>query len=189
MIFIPCFSCIHCEEVTCFQIVNVWTMSMRLLQKAGLAQVSQTILTAPAPKVGPIWYYIVLLLCASFRLGNINFQMRTPYAVRVVHVHRRTSRGAVDPPIRADRPYTTFIRAKDSTDNYRHFNSSLLFVSPWRGRVTNKLCSPFGQNSGWPPNWCWLVRLDLCPCAVSSMEYTAAEIRVCPCHLLCYASN
>ena len=25
--------------------------------------------------------------------------------------------------------------------------SSLLFFSPWRGRVTNNLCSPFGHNS------------------------------------------
>ena len=36
----------------------------------------------------------------------------------------------------------------------RHCSNSLLFCSPWRGRLTNKLCSTFEQNSVCPPNGC-----------------------------------
>ena len=29
----------------------------------------------------------------------------------------------------------------------------IIIFSPWRGRMTHKLCSPFGPNLVWPPKW------------------------------------
>ena len=56
----------------------------------------------------------------------------------------------------SDLPSTTLRSSKN-----RHYNSSLLVFSPWRGRVTNSLCSPFRQNSVWPPTW-MLARTPRC---------------------------
>ena len=55
------FSWIHCEEVTCFQVVNTHHDTECLnhiqeaspVQKAGQVQCSQSVLVAPVPKV---WY-------------------------------------------------------------------------------------------------------------------------------------
>ena len=53
------------------------------VQKAGQVQYSQSVLVAPVPKV---WYQPCRSSLCIFQLGNIYLQMRTPDAVRVVHV-------------------------------------------------------------------------------------------------------
>ena len=87
------FSWIHCEEVTCFQIVNTRHDTECLnhihasspVQKAGLVQIqcSQSVIVAPVPKV---WYQSCRSSLCIFQLGNIYLQMQTPDAVRIVHV-------------------------------------------------------------------------------------------------------
>ena len=53
------------------------------VQKAGQVQCSQSVLVAPVPKV---WYQSFRSSLCIFQLGNIYLQMRTPDAVRIVHV-------------------------------------------------------------------------------------------------------
>ena len=79
-------SCIHCEEVSCFQIVNVVHDTECLnrihasspVQEAGQVQGSRTVLIATVPKV---WCKPCGSSMCVFQLDNINFQMRTPDAL------------------------------------------------------------------------------------------------------------
>ena len=85
---------IHCEEVTCFQIVNARHDTNCLnhihasspVQKAGQVQRSQSVLVAPVPKV---WYQSCRSSLCIFQLGNRPYlpsDADSRYAVRVVHV-------------------------------------------------------------------------------------------------------
>ena len=85
-----CFSCIHCEKVTCFQIVNALHDTECLnhirasspVKQAVQVQGYQTVLIAPVPKV---WYQSCCSSLCIFQLGNINFKIRPSDAVRVVN--------------------------------------------------------------------------------------------------------